>query len=139
MRPHHQILPLTSVELPVAKPLSAPTGWLGRKAAVSRSSPIPVRAALSECTLRSDNIRASSETDLRLALGPGILQLASLLHKALLGNMFAPQIRTFPLHFNFAKNVSPLCFPPPSSLLSPALLRALGKALFHAKYASNHC
>lgn len=38
---------------------------------------------LRACTSRSDNIDASSETALGLALGPGILQLTSIPHKAL--------------------------------------------------------
>lgn len=65
------------------------------------------------CAVRSHHIGASSETDFRLALGPGILQFPSVLCKVLPRSMFPQQTSTFSFYSivsykHFARTTSPL-------------------------------
>lgn len=76
--PQNQILPLTSVkstcegEKPPAKPFQTHRALAGKESSSQQiCSHSRETNLISSCTSRSDNIDASSETDLRLALGPG--------------------------------------------------------------------
>lgn len=71
-------------EKPSAKPLQTHQALAGKESSSQQICSHSLETNLvSSCTLRSDNIDASSETDLRLALGPGILQFFSILYKVL--------------------------------------------------------